>query len=40
MLKEMEILDLITLATGIVLKVPADRVSLRLRGRAPGGRHF
>ncbi len=36
-LKELEIRNLITLATGLILKIPADRLGLIIPGRAAGG---
>lgn len=38
LLKELEIRNLITLITGMVLKIPADRLGPLIRGRAAGGR--
>jgi V/A-type H+-transporting ATPase subunit C len=38
-LKELEIRNLITLFTGIILRIPSDRLSPLIRGRAAGGRY-
>lgn len=38
-LKEMEVRNLITLITGMILRIPADRLSPLIRGRAAGGRY-
>jgi V/A-type H+-transporting ATPase subunit C len=39
LLKELEIRNLITLFTGIILRIPSDRLSPLIRGRAAGGRY-
>jgi vacuolar-type H+-ATPase subunit C/Vma6 len=39
-LKELEIADLTTMMTGLLLNLPSDRINPWLKGKAAGGRHF